>query len=117
MESTPIDTQHLSDMSGGDTTFETELLQEFLECTPPLIRELERAIGNGDLRAALISAHTLKGSCRSLGAFPMSNPCEILETMARNGNLEGGAQLHATLVEEFERMKTFVFQNWNLKAA
>ena len=117
MDSSPIDTKHLTDMSGGDTAFEIELLNEFLDCTPPLIEDLGNAIGSGNLRTAQISAHTLKGSCRSLGAFGMSDPCEALESMARNGNLEGAEDLHQQITDEFERVKEFTIETWGLDAA
>ena len=117
MDCSPIDTKHLTDMSGGDTDFEIELLHEFLDCTPPLMADLGKAIEEGNLRGAQISAHTLKGSCRSLGAFPMSNPCEKLESMARNGDLDHAGELYEQVVTEFERVKTFMFDKWSLEAA
>ncbi|MCA9755705.1 MAG: Hpt domain-containing protein [Candidatus Eisenbacteria bacterium] len=113
----PIDHEHLTDMSAGDTEFETELMQEFLRVTPPLIEQVENALATGDLPTVERAAHTLKGSCRSLGARPMSDPCETLEKMARAGETTGANEVVQNIQAYFDVLTDYITKTWGVRAA
>ncbi len=113
----PIDHAHLEDMSGGDTEFETELMQEFMRVTPPLISNLETAISANDIDSIERVAHTLKGSCRSLGAAFMAEPCAQLESDARSNSLNQPAELLAETQRRYDNLCAYIQKTWNVKAA
>ena len=113
----PIDHEHLSDMSAGDTEFEAELMEEFLKVTPGLLSQLGAAIRSEDCAAIEQTAHTLKGSCRSLGARPMSNPCDALETMARSGESVGALELYGEVQRHFSTLSNYIAMTWDVRAA
>ena len=115
--SPPIDRAHLTEMTGGDTEFEAELMQEFLNSAPGLIQSLETALENNDMKALEMAAHTLKGSCRSLGAMVMSNPCEELEEMGRQGSASGFEPFLKEVQDHYAVAHAYILQAWNLKAA
>ena len=113
----PIDRTHLDDISGGDRQFEEELMQEFVSSTRGLLSDLARAIESGDVAAAQMAAHTLKGSCRSLGAGPMAEPCFEIELMSREGSLEGASDYLSEIHARYRALCAFIEKTWNVKAA
>lgn len=61
-----------------------ELLETFLEHTPPRIESLALAMSNRDSKTVKSVAHCLKGSCANFGARAIAGKCAILEeTLAR----------------------------------
>ena len=78
-----------------------DLLSEFVDLfereSPNYLRVIDKAIGELNCKDAEHAAHTLKGSCRSLGADRMGKLCAELERMAADENL-GGAILLAELI-------------------
>lgn len=115
--SPPIDRTHLGDISGGDQEFEAELMQEFVSSTPALLSDLERAIRTRDLRAAQMAAHTLKGSCRSLGAGVMAEPCAEIEQNARRGSLDGAPAHFREICAHYRELCVYIQKTWNVNAA
>lgn len=113
----PIDHEHLTDMSAGDTEFEAELMQEFLRVTPALLSQIDEAIRTEDLATLEQASHTLKGSCRSLGARLMSNPCETIEKMARSGDCTGAAPLLDEVLAHYSTLSDYIATTWNVRAA
>jgi len=113
----PIDHEHLTDMSAGDTEFEAELMQEFLRVTPELLAQLAEAIRSEDFSIMERVAHTLKGSCRSLGARPMSNPCELLEKMGRTAVTDGAQPLLEEVHGHFASLSDYIAATWDVRAA
>ena len=57
-----------------------QLLDLFLDSTPPLLDELREAVGAGDDDALRRTAHKLKGSCQNIGATFMATLCRSIET-------------------------------------
>ena len=51
-----------------------------------------------------MAAHTLKGSCGSLGATTLRELCAVLEKNARDGQLEGADELIASSDTELHRL-------------
>jgi two-component system sensor histidine kinase/response regulator len=86
-QSAILDEARIDEITGGDTTFEHELLGQFLEVTPGLIAEADAAMTAGDAPALRANAHTLKGSGRTLGAERFGEACRHLEALAVEGDL------------------------------
>jgi two-component system sensor histidine kinase/response regulator len=74
-----------------------QLLDLFLDSTPPLLDELREAVGAGDDDALRRTAHKLKGSCQNIGATFMVTLCRSIET--GDGDVAGTvAELDSALV-------------------
>jgi len=83
-----------------------ELIDVYLDDTPPRLDALHRALLAGDPRALADQAHALKSSCAQLGAMQLSDRCRQLERIGRDGGLAGAEPLVAALLEEFPRVRT-----------
>jgi HPt (histidine-containing phosphotransfer) domain-containing protein len=71
----PIDLDHLARQTMGQKDLETEVLTLFLRQARQCVRNMATA-GIGE-RSAF--AHSLKGSARGVGAFPLAERAERLE--------------------------------------
>ena len=73
-----------------------QLLDLFLNSTPPLLDELRAAADAGDHEELRRAAHKLKGSCQNIGATFMATLCRTIET--GEGDVRGTvAELDAAL--------------------
>ena len=72
----PVDLAHLRRYTMGDAALEKEVLQLFLDQLPLTIRALSDAASNRDW---MVAAHTLKGSCRAVGAWRIAGLAEQAE--------------------------------------
>ena len=82
----------------------TMLVEYFLRDTPSRLASMKTAAVQKDAKALERVAHTMKSSCASLGAVPMSELCAQLERCGRNNCLEDAAPSLDRLDEEFERV-------------
>ena len=71
----PIDLDHLSRMTLGERSLEREVLELFDRQAGMLLSRMQA----GALPIAAASAHTLKGSARSIGAWRVASAAESLE--------------------------------------
>lgn len=62
-----------------------ELIDLFLADAPQRLNALAAAVGREDWEGVSSWAHSLKGSCGSLGAMHMAGLCARLEAMGRAG--------------------------------
>ncbi|WP_136615818.1 Hpt domain-containing protein [Bradyrhizobium sacchari] len=77
----PLDLDHLSRMTLGDTELEQEVLAMFAEQAVRLLAAMASLPAE---TGAL--AHTLKGSARGVGAFAVADAAASLETAALSGH-------------------------------
>ncbi len=59
------------------------LIKDYLRDGQQHLKNLGNSISNSDVATLKVTAHTLKGSSASMGAFPLSALCEELEHIAR----------------------------------
>jgi HPt (histidine-containing phosphotransfer) domain-containing protein len=71
----PLDLVHLARQTCGDRPLEAEVLGLFRQQLNLSLDQLKRARG----RERSIIAHSLKGSARSVGAFPLARAAEAVE--------------------------------------
>ena len=71
----PIDLAHLARMTVGDHALEHEVLALFVRQIDLLIRRICAA----DASDVVALAHTLKGSARGVGAWPLARAAEAVE--------------------------------------
>ena len=87
---------------GGDEGLLKELLRVFVSDQAKLVQDIEFAIESGNHREVRLSAHSLRGSLRHLGAMHASQAAgRIEETAAADLDLIGVSEL-------FEQFKSFV---------
>jgi CheY-like chemotaxis protein len=78
----------------------------YLSGSPKLLSDLREAAGRGDAAALRMAAHTLKSSSANLGAMILSSSCKELETLARDGRIEGATAAVARIEAEFEEVRS-----------
>lgn len=81
-----------------DPTFLPDLIETYFTQTPKHLAEIRTAIANKDPVTLKVTAHTLKGGSSQLGAKRLSELCQELEYMGRQGMTEapGQAECFAT---------------------
>jgi HPt (histidine-containing phosphotransfer) domain-containing protein len=81
----------LLELIGGDPGSLAELIESFLDESPILVEQMQRAANVGDQTSLGRAAHTLKSSARDFGASQLSVLCEVLEKSCREGMPEHAA--------------------------
>jgi HPt (histidine-containing phosphotransfer) domain-containing protein len=83
----------LRGLDEGDEDLLGELIDLFMDEAPGRIAGMRDAIAREDWPALSSWAHSLKGSCGSLGALHMADLCGRLESHGRNGGGRRDADL------------------------
>jgi CheY-like chemotaxis protein/HPt (histidine-containing phosphotransfer) domain-containing protein len=83
----------------------TELIDMFLEDTPPWLVALHEALRRADARAFTQAAHSLKGSCGTIGATHIATICAALEERGGQGHLGAVERSLDDLSAEFQRVR------------
>ncbi len=103
-----LDWEHLHQLSEGNSEFELELLQMFVEDAQPQLETLAVAIAAKDVQQAMWVAHYLKGASGNVGATGMYLSAEKLEQLARQQQFEGATDLLANLTQFIHRLQAFL---------
>jgi signal transduction histidine kinase/CheY-like chemotaxis protein len=74
-----------------------EVIRLFMDDTPALLGRLTSAGAAGDLETLTKEAHSLRGSCGTVGAVAMSQVCNALERAARAGDIARSTEYVAQL--------------------
>jgi HPt (histidine-containing phosphotransfer) domain-containing protein len=90
---------------GGDLALLGDLIDSFLQETPPLLVALRRSLEEGNAAGVRQAAHPLKSSSRDFGATRLSELAKELEEMGKAGQLNGAAPLVDAAEIEFPRVK------------
>ncbi|MFO0553712.1 MAG: Hpt domain-containing protein [Polyangiaceae bacterium] len=85
-----LDRERLFSVVGEDRALRHSLIELFSVETARRLRELGAAIERGDADRVIRLAHTLKGSCASVGA---ARAAEIAEQMVLRADRRGAASL------------------------
>jgi HPt (histidine-containing phosphotransfer) domain-containing protein len=88
----PATIDELRASTGDDEEFLRELIQSYLQDTPPQLEAIEAAVGAADAAALVRPAHTLKSSSASVGALRLSAIAKSLELAGREGRIGGLAE-------------------------
>ncbi len=87
--------ENLLEITGGDPEFLAEMIDSYLETTPPLLTKLHESLEAGDAAGFRMAAHTLKSGSADFGAMSLSKLCARLEEMGKDGTLDDAAPLIA----------------------
>ncbi|MCA6605516.1 MAG: Hpt domain-containing protein [Pseudanabaena sp. M007S1SP1A06QC] len=77
----PIDLEQLNQISEGDTEFEMEVLQIYVEDVQQRLEGIRLAITGGDQLQVMKEAHHIKGSSSNVGAIQMRDLAVKLEAL------------------------------------
>ncbi|MCE5270105.1 response regulator [bacterium] len=87
-----------------------ELLQGFMEDGAKLLSDACQAQQQGDVKALRLAAHTLKSAGATFGAMNLSAVAREIESLARDGKLEGVEKLIERARQEFEKAQQALAQ-------
>jgi HPt (histidine-containing phosphotransfer) domain-containing protein len=89
----------------NDANFFGELLDTYIQELPEMIKQIDSAIKNSDVKNLYFYSHKLKGSSMTLGVNPIAVICEELESYAKEQKIENRTEiLVRNLVDKFERV-------------
>ncbi len=98
--------QNLKDLGGAeDPEFFLTVIDQFLEDLPRHCEGIKQAIEQQDGMALTKSAHTCKGSSRSIGATALAEISYTLEIMGREASLTDAAEIFKEWLQEQERTR------------
>jgi CheY-like chemotaxis protein len=92
------------DGDGGDGIL-GKLIDLFIDNSPQVLAEARSALAAAATPQLARAAHTLKGSCANFGAERMRGACARLEQLAKQGKIEGAAELLAEVEREFNYVR------------
>jgi CheY-like chemotaxis protein len=90
---------------GGDPALLNELIDSYLQETPPLLAALRRSLDGGNAAGLRQAATPLKSTSRDFGATRLSELAKELEEMGKAGALEGAPALVAEVEAEYSGVK------------
>jgi HPt (histidine-containing phosphotransfer) domain-containing protein len=88
----------------GEPDIVQELAEAFQLEAPPLLEALHVAVREQQAEALRLAAHNLKGSSYNLGARTMATLSSELESLGKQGTVEGAAELVTQLEQEYQRV-------------
>ena len=88
----------------GEPDILLELAEAFQSETPPLLEALHVAVREEQPEALKRAAHNLKGSSYNIGARAMAELCSDLESLGKQGTVNGADNLITKLEQEYRRV-------------
>ncbi|MEO0540437.1 MAG: Hpt domain-containing protein [Cyanobacteria bacterium P01_A01_bin.105] len=85
-----FDWNQLHQLAGGDTAFEKELLEMFLNDAESSLSQLEDALASNSVEAVEELAHYIKGASANVGAVALSQAAGKLERQAKQRKIVQG---------------------------
>jgi HPt (histidine-containing phosphotransfer) domain-containing protein len=100
-----LDLAHLRRFTLGDQALELEILDLFITQAPITLAALKSAITERDWR---IAAHTLKGSARAVGAWPVAGIAERAEGLSRRNDPSACERAALELADALSKASAFI---------
>jgi CheY-like chemotaxis protein/two-component sensor histidine kinase len=104
----PLDLAQLKVYSDGDSLIEQEILRDFWNSNNEDVGELRAAFASADLAAIAKWAHRIKGAARMVGAEPLGQVAQELETAAKQQQADEVERWMPALDTELERLGAFL---------
>jgi HPt (histidine-containing phosphotransfer) domain-containing protein len=102
-----FDLAHLQSIVGHEPETIRNYLELFHQATAPLVADVASAIQRRDAAAVARVAHTLRGSCGSIGAAGMAEVVGRLEDRSRSGEWPAIEELYRHLELSYQQVRTF----------
>jgi two-component system, sensor histidine kinase and response regulator len=93
---------------GGDKALLRELCEIFLEESPKLMRNLRKAIEEGDASSVMRAAHSLRGELGYLGAAVAAHAAQQLEDMGAVNKLTAAPETLIVLEREISGLHSAI---------
>jgi PAS domain S-box-containing protein len=93
----------LGRFSGNRRLFRT-LVETFSNDCPRMMARIRSALGSRDAKTLADAAHGLKGSVGNFGPSAALDTARKIESIARQGTLEGAWEIYATLEDDIARL-------------
>lgn len=101
---TEFDEAQLAAITGGDTEFEREVLEEYLNSAPADLHKLRAAVASGDAKATGAAAHAIKGASATIGAKGFAAIALQLEQAGKQARLDEAPAQLAMLEAEYAEL-------------
>lgn len=108
----PLDLARLKEISRGDTEFQKELLQIFMEDALEHLAEVKLAFQTKDYLTLARRAHQLKGASATVAILQLPDLAAQLERQAIEHQLTDTSELIAKLEQILEHIQTFINDNY-----
>jgi signal transduction histidine kinase/CheY-like chemotaxis protein len=116
LDRAPLENLRMLEERGGRQGLVEKVIRLYLDSSPHLVQEIERAAQSSDAPSLNRAAHSLKTSSANVGGTRLSELCKRLEDMGRESRLEaatdavpdlrsGHAALCLALEQEIERSR------------
>ena len=102
---TPIDLKRLLERVGGDTRALAEVARIFLADAPRRLKEIRRAVAQGDARALRAAAHALKGAVANFAAPAATEAALELQKIGDAAEMEEAPAALERLVTELKAVR------------
>ncbi|MGC1198537.1 MAG: CHASE2 domain-containing protein [Geitlerinemataceae cyanobacterium] len=106
-ERSPIDLEYLNEVTGGDRSFQMEVLETFAEDALTCIAKMKAALQERNSIALSQLAHQLKGASSTAAVRVMPDIAGQIETQAKENRLEGIDELVEELEAILEKVTAF----------
>ena len=103
-DTAPIDRSELAEISGGDRSFEHQMLAIFRQANDADVAAFRQALANRDMAAVTRCSHRIKGAGRMIGAKALAGVCEKIEQAGRAGDWDAMAVQGEALDRELDRV-------------
>ncbi|MCS6794074.1 MAG: PAS domain S-box protein [Oscillatoriaceae bacterium SKYG93] len=116
LEESLMDLARLDELTRGDTGFQLELLQTFMEDAPSYLEGIKQAIASGDFKTLARRAHQLKGAAAMVAILNIPELAAQIELQAQGERLEGVSELTARIEVILDKVRAFT-ANWAAASA
>jgi PAS domain S-box-containing protein len=99
-----VDLKNLLESLDGDKELVEELFSQFLEDYPTQLNDIHDCILSGDVYRTERAAHSFKGAVANFGAKEALQLAQEIETMSRQGQLEGALEVLNKLKAEMQEV-------------
>ena len=84
----------------------TTIIQQYFEDAPQNIAKIRNSIKESNSQTLRHASHSLRSSSANLGAFVLSQYCQDIEDIARQGSTQVSSQQLMQIETEYEKVKT-----------
>ncbi|MGH1372721.1 MAG: Hpt domain-containing protein [Cellvibrionaceae bacterium] len=108
MTEVALDLSVLESMFGDDAELRGAILEEFKHSSIPYMAEFDEAVSLGNAEGVKSLAHKLKSSSRTVGACPLGDLCEQLESKAPQADWQEITALGSAIKVSLEEVITAI---------
>jgi GAF domain-containing protein/CheY-like chemotaxis protein len=107
----------LSEGTGGDEGFVSELIEQFVTEAPDLVAAMRASLDADDGDGIRRGAHTLKSNAATFGADQLAAGCAALEDAAKRGELGDAAAALDAIARELGIVRAVLPETWRRLSA